>query len=704
MHKNVTSKYLIAGLLAHLITIGASARLFAEPVALKATFKVRTERALMIPMRDGKRLSADLFRPEAEGRFPVIIMYHPYRKDDVGRGGVGEHFYFAERGLASVRLDARGTGTSEGINTDEYRLQEQEDGYDAVEWLARQPWCNGNVGMYGGSYSGFTALQVASHRPPHLKAIVPLYATDDRYTDDCHYDRGGNMRMYYDVGTYGGNMVAMNALPPLPELAGSNWAEVWKERLENNQPYLLEWVKHQLDGPYWRNGSLRPDYDRVQVPVFLIGGWHDGYVNAMLRMYTQLKAPKKLLIGPWVHTQPHASVPGPRVDWINEASRFFVHWLRNEDTGIMKEPPVSFYMQEPTKPDRRLDIIPGHWRNDTNFPTPSAREVTFYLAEGGQLTGSQGGKPKQAFDEFEYRSTVGLSNAFWSAGGIRLYLADDQRADEAYSLVYTSPVFEQETHLLGWPQVILHGASSAKVASFVAKLADVSPDGYSALITDGALNGTRRSSLTNPEPMQPGEIYELKIPMAPTGWVIPAGHRLRLAISSADFPNLWPTPYRARNRVYRGGAHLSRIVLPVVAKSTVAPPEFLPPPNLHRLVTSSGGLPPLQQVLYDQITNAATVLNRTGGGTTVLDEQLGSVTGQSEFRCSASADNPAQASIVGTHKIGFRREDGIIEVTAESSIRSTETEFHIAINLHVTRNGLPFFQKQWLRTKPRRLL
>ncbi|HEU0007323.1 MAG TPA: CocE/NonD family hydrolase C-terminal non-catalytic domain-containing protein, partial [Terriglobia bacterium] len=227
----------------------------------------------------------------------------------------------------------------------------------------------------------------------------------------------------------------------------------------------------------------------------------------------------------------------------------------------------------------------------------------------------------------------------------------------------------------------------------------------SALITDGAMNGTRRNSLTNPEPMKPGEVYELKIPMAPTGWVIPAGHRLRLAISSADFPNLWPTPYRATNRVYRGAAaHLSRVVLPVVAKSTVAPPEFLPPPELRRLVTSSGGLPPIQQVLYDQITNVATVLNRSGGGTTVLDEQLGSVTGQSEFRCSASADNPAQASIVGKHKIAFRREDGDIEVTAESTIRSTETHFHVTINIHVTRNGLTFFQKQWLLTEPRRLL
>src|SRR5207247_2064099 len=159
--------------------------------------------------------------------------------------------------------------------------------------------------------------------------------------------------------------------------------------------------------------------------------------------------------------------------------------------------------------------------------------------------------------------------------------------------VYTSPAFEQETHLLGWPQVMLHASSSAKVATFVARLASVAPNGESTLIVAGALNGTRRSSLTNPEPMQPGEVYELKIPMAPTGWVIPAGHRLRLAVSSADFPNLWPTPYRATNRVYRGGTHLSRVVLPVVDKSTVTPPEFLPPPDLRRLVTASGGLPPI---------------------------------------------------------------------------------------------------------------
>ena len=193
----------------------------------------------------------------------------------------------AERGFIGVRLDVRGTGGSDGTNTDEYVRQEQEDGYDAVEWLAKQSYSNGNVGMFGTSYGGFTSLQVAMNRPPHLKAIAPMYATDYRYTDDCHYTRGGNMRMYYDVGTYGGSMVGMNALPPLPDLTGPDWADIWRERLNKNEPYLLKWLKNQLDNPYWHGASLRPDYGRIQCPVYVIAGWRDGYANAMMRVFEQ---------------------------------------------------------------------------------------------------------------------------------------------------------------------------------------------------------------------------------------------------------------------------------------------------------------------------------------------------------------------------------------------------------------------------------
>ena len=252
------------------------------PVTSEATYRTRIQKNVRIPMRDGVRLAADLFRPDAEGAFPALVEYHPYRKDDMSVPRNGPHLYFAERGYVSVRLDVRGTGASEGVNADEYPLQEQLDGYDAIEWIARQPWCDGNVGMFGSSYSGFTALQVALHRPPHLKAIVPIYATDDRYTDDCHYV-GGLLRMYYDIGFYATRMVAWNALPPAVDGLEEDWERIWQEHLEGQVPYMLTWLAHQADDPYWRPASIAGQYEKIACPVFLIGGWQDGYPNQIGR-------------------------------------------------------------------------------------------------------------------------------------------------------------------------------------------------------------------------------------------------------------------------------------------------------------------------------------------------------------------------------------------------------------------------------------
>ncbi len=692
------------GILTFLILLGftglaAAQRQAGKPVVLEPKYKMRIQRNVLIPMRDGIRLSADLFFPDAEGKFPAVIQYQPYRKDDVTHTSGSWFRYFAERGIVGVQLDVRGTGGSEGINTDEYMPVEQQDGYDAIEWLARQPWCNGNVGMIGASYGGFTCIQVAMHQPPHLKAIVPIYATDDRYTDDCHYTRGGNMRMYYDAGFYGGWMVAMNALPPYPELSGERWVEMWKTRLEHNEPYIPKWMHQQVDGSYWRYASLRPGYDRILCPVFLIDGWHDGYPNPELRAYMHLRVPKKLLMGPWVHELPDGSVPGPRINYLNEVTRFFNQYLKGEDTGIMEEPRVTFYMQEYATPERTIDIVPGYWRNDPDFPVPGTKEMTFYLQENGVLASRPGPNQHSDSDEYEYIPTLGLSNGYWSGGGIAYYLPDDQRADEAYSQVYTTAPFEQEVRILGWPQAILHASSSAQVVTFVTKLADVAPDGHSALIVDGSLNGTRRESLTDPTPMKPGEIYELKVPMLPTGWVLKPGHRLRVAVSSSDFPNIWPTPEKARNRIYRGGRYPSRVVLPVVPQSSLSSPHFV---SLRQEAGSSDDPSP-QQVIIDQFAGNVTVTKHSTY-TSTLDDNRGLFTSDEEFRCSANSRDPAHASIMGIHKFVLEREDGVTEVVGESSIRATETAFHIIINLNVTRNGKPFFHKEWTATEPRRLL
>lgn len=653
----------------------------AEPMVMKPQYRATVDRGVMVPMRDGKRLYADVIRPDAPGRFPVIIEYHPYR-----RGQHEPHVYFAERGFIGVRLDVRGTGGSDGINTDEYHPQEQLDGVDAVEWFAAQPYSSGSVGMFGWSYGGFTALQVAMQQPPHLKAIIPIYATDYRYSDDCHYTRGGNMRLYYDVGCYGGSMVALNALPPYPELP--NWQELWKERLEKNEPYLLKWMHQQVDGPYWRPASVRPHYDKVKCPTYLMAGWHDGYVNAMLRMYTKLDAPKKLLVGPWVHKRPDTSVPGPRIDYLNECCRFFAQHLRGEDTGIMSEPAVTSFMQDRVPPVRTLDSLPGSWRSDADFPVAGTRELRFDLAGDGRLAMDAGARDRpQSELTYAYDPAVGVASRYWSAGMMPHYLAADQREDEARSLVFTSGPMEKDVRILGWPRVVVHAAATASVVSFVAKLSDVAPDGTSALISDGSLNGTRRDSLADPEAMEPGRFYQLEIPMTPTGWKLAAGHRLRLAISSGDFPNLWPTPEQAEVTLRHGGDRPSHVILPAVPESVLPAVTFLPSPAPEQAKLTFEELSPLT-VIHDQFSDRVMVRKER----------------ENVFRTWVDRRHPADTTIIATHSYQVDQEGDAIKAVAEVAVRSDSTHFHIDIHLTVTKNGQPYFEKKWSGKELRRML
>jgi uncharacterized protein len=335
-------------------------RMSSRPDALTARYNVRWVKNVMIPMRDGKRLAADLFLPDAEGKFPAVLEYIPYRKDDRTAPGHSIHHYFAQRGIAGVRLDIRGTGASEGHVVDEYPPLEHQDGYDAIGWLSEQGWSNGNVGMWGISYGGYTSIQVALTQPPALKAIAPMYATDDRYADGDQY-RGGAKRGLLSTGTYPCAMVGMNALPPYPEYSGEDWLQIWEEHLQKNAPYLLEWLDKQTDGPYWQECVGRR-YDQIVCPTYAIGGWMDHFVNAMVRLYANLKVPKKLLMGPWPHQTPDVAMPGPNIDFARELVRWFAYWLEGRQTGIMEEPPVAVYVQQYSPPSRVRKTTRGYWR------------------------------------------------------------------------------------------------------------------------------------------------------------------------------------------------------------------------------------------------------------------------------------------------------------------------------------------------------
>ena len=484
--------------------------------------------------------------------------------------------HWAQHGYVGARVDCRGTGSSEGANDDEYRPVEIRDGYDVVEWIAAQDWCDGKVAMTGGSYGGFTSVQVAALAPPHLETIIPWNFTDDRYTDDCHY-RGGALRCYYDIGAYGSSMVGMNAMPPYPEYSGDRWAELWEQRLEQNNPYLLTWLANQTDGEYWRPGSIRGRYHEIKASALLIGGWRDGYCNAPLRTAQHMTVAEQSTHRPLEPLRPGLRNARP-VAGARASHRAVVRLLAQGDRQRHHGRAGHQRLRADVRRAGRLQD-PHHRLlalRSQRFPIPGGR--TRRLQLGGELTPDNPDMTRHGYEEYAYRPSVGIASGLWSAG-VPFGLPGDQRVDEIYAANYTSAPLDEPLEIIGMGKAVIHVSSTAPVMAFVARLSDVAPDGASAQVTIGVLNGTRRNSLTDPEPMEPGEVYELHVDLDATAWRFERGHRIRLSISSADFPNLWPTPYNGTNRIYRDSGRESYLELPVVPTRHASAGE-LPPDEM----------------------------------------------------------------------------------------------------------------------------
>ncbi|MCC6628651.1 MAG: CocE/NonD family hydrolase [Chloroflexi bacterium] len=659
---------------------------------LEPRYPIRRERGLRVPMPDGATLAADVFLPAEPGRWPVVLEYLPYRKNDTTWAGWHGHRYLAERGFATVRIDVRGTGDSEGTAEDEYCRQEQMDGVAAIAWLAEQPWSNGNVGLFGTSYGGFNAVQIAMHRPPALKAICPMHFTDRRYTDDCHY-KGGALQMLYDVGTYGLAMVGRNWLPPRPDLTGLRWAAIWEAHLAN-EPWLLRWLAHPTEDEQWRQGSLCEDYAAIQCATFLIGGWRDGYTNCNLRTFAALTCPKKLLIGPWLHTRPHEGVPGPRIDHYREMARFFGHWLAGRDTGIMAEPPVTLYIQhyDPPRQDRRHTS--GVWRAERGWPLARAREESLHLV-GDAL--SPVSPATDATATLAHHPAVGTSFGMFSAGAPHV-LPGDQRAEEAFSAVFTGSALTEPLVIIGQPRVVLHLATSVSIATIVARLCDVAPDGASALVTKGVLNLTHRESHADPTPLAPGAVYEIALDLDATAWQFAPGHRLRLSLSHADFPNTWPMPALAMTTLHHGPARPSRLVLPVVPPAD----DPLPTPDLIRLPDVVEPAPLAWRVVRDGGTGRTEVHIESQGAATIDGEWVQEA--RTEAVAIVDERDPARALVRGRQTVRYRWPSQTIELQSRGQITSDATSFQVLLHMAITVDGLPHISRRWAHSYPRHLL
>lgn len=529
-----------------------------------------------IPLSDGCRLAARIWRPVTahDAPVPALLEYLPYRKRDFMRArDEPMHRYFAQRGYASVRVDLRGSGDSEGLLFDEYTAQEHADGAEVIAWLAAQPWCSGAVGMFGISWGGFNALQIAALRPPALKAVISLCASDDRYSDDAHYMGGC---LLTENLQWGAIFMLNQALPPDPELVGDDWREQWRLRLEQLPNFPELWMREPWRGDYWRAGSVADDIERIDVPVYAIGGWADAYANAVPRLVASLRSPVKGLIGPWAHTFPHLGVPGPAIGFLQEAVRWWDRWLKDVPNGIEEEPALRAWMQESVAPQPQYETRPGRWVAEPEWPASTITPRTLHLGAGGGLTAEPEPEDEQEALLLASPQTCGLRGGEWCGFGSDGEMPRDQRPDDGFSLCFDTRRLRERVEILGAPEVRLRLCADRPSGILIARLCDVAPDGTSLRVSYGVLNLTHRDGHTEPTPLEPGQDYDVTLRLNDCAHAFPQGHRLRIALSTSYWPIVWPSPEPTRLSIATG---TSRLVLPVrpPRAEDADLPEFDPP-------------------------------------------------------------------------------------------------------------------------------
>ncbi len=652
------------------------------------------DKRTFLTMDDGVRIALTLHLPDegapAGPPWPVVFEARPYRKDDVSDASALYRRLCDEGGLAVCRADVRGTGSSGDVAPDEYTPRELQDHLATIAWLADQPWSNGNVGMFGTSYSGFNSLQVAALRPPALKAIIPIYATDRRFTDDVHY--GGGVMRGIDFLDYPMLMVAMNALPPVPSVFGDGWREEWLRRIEATEPWFLPWLEHQREDEYWRHGSVYFDgYEQIEAATMIIAGHADGYHNMAFRGFERLRGPKRLLFGPWSHMSPRFSMPGPRIDHVPEMIRWWHRWLRGDDNEVDREAPISIFVRRSTRPRADLDAYEGEWRAEPAWPPARLHEDRRGLAGATARHVSDG----HGGHQLRVRGDVGVTGSIWCAADLPFGEPWDQRPDEAFSIVFDWPVLEAPLEIMGHPRVELRVAVDAPVAFVSAKLCDVFPDGESALVTRGILNLTHRDGHDEPRALTPDEPMRVSIELDATSWIWEPGHRVRLDLAGSDFPSSWPPPHACTLTIDAGS---SSLVLPVLAGPPVAPaPRFAPgEPDAHHPshVTWT--------ITEDVLARERRVTIDHGGVRGGAARDIG-YEDHYGGEIVVSIDEPGTARATGGTVYELAWPEVTARTESKGTLRSDATTWYLELELEVQENGETIATRRWERTVPRDL-
>jgi putative CocE/NonD family hydrolase len=664
--------------------------------------RVRMIENIWIPMPDGTRIAARMWIPDDADRNPVpaIMEYIPYRKRDGTRlYDETRHPYLASYGYACVRADIRGAGDSDGLPQDEYVRQEQDDGVEIIAWLAKQPWCTGKVGLFGISWGGFSALQVAARRPPALKAIITHCSTDDRYADDAHYLGGCIVQDNFVWGA----MHTLNGLrPPDPAIVGEGWREQWRRRLEALEFYVGNWVSHPHRDAFWKHGSVAEDYGQIQCAVYAVGGWVDAYSPAIPRMLAGLSCPRKGLVGPWGHQYPHQGDPGPAIDWLTEGLRWWDHWLKDEDTGIMNEPMYRVWMlDEPVL--RGMHETSGRWVAETAWPSDRIERRRYYLTADGLRGGPE---PERALT-LSPLQTVGITAPHWCPFNMDTELPTDQRIDDARSLTFDTTPLESDLEMLGAPVAHLEVSFDQPVAFLSVRLNEVRPDGPSSRITYAVLNACHRDSHEFPTALEPGRRYRIRVTLRDAAYRFKAGSRIRVSVSTTAWPLIWPSPQPVRMTLHAGPSEIEIPVRPSRAEDASLRDlgsAYVPDPG-SRTVLEPGSRTDGSKSFEWQVDKQTLVIRSHGsGGRYIIDETGTELSGAWQEVSEIRDDDANSATLVHSRWQGFRRGDWNTRAEAELRVAVTREDFLLTGTVRTFDGDQEFFSRVWERRIPRRFV
>ena len=655
---------------------------------------------IWIEMSDGVRLSAKIWLPVNANNEPVpaILEFIPYRKRDAyALRDHANHAWMAAHGYACIRPDMRGHGDSEGIMLDEYSPREQQDSVEVIEWLAKQKWCSGNVGMMGLSWGGIASMQAAIKNPPALKAIIPVGASLDRYYDDGGYLMGG----YPGQGLgWGGVMFGYCIRPPDPEIVGSSWRDMWFERLEKTPMFAEKWLSHQLRDETWVQGSVCENFDNIKVPVLGVSGWNDCWPNTMIRLLENINAPCQVVSGAWAHVYPNLGGPGPMIGFLQLALEWWDHWLKGIDNEVMNKPAFIAFLQDSHSPDPNPSERPGRWVGETGSPTKNVLTKRLNLAPGALLETKC---EAESFVNIFSPLRIGLKTGEYMPISGPAELPQDQSADDALSVCFDYEQLTEPLDLLGTTLLYLRASSDCPCGLIAARLCDVAPDGTSTLISYGILNLKQRNGREALAEVTPGESMDVVIRLNDVGWSLKPQHKVRLALSSQLWPMAWPLAERATIKLDIAHCYLDLPIRQANADGEIKTP-FGPPlaadSPVHEIV-----LPPeASRQIHNDIEKGEIVYEiKVDGGKTKFEATSLTYGSKNSQKYTIIEGDPLSACIEYQSSFSFLREDWDIKTQSKLVATCDASSFILKGHIAGFENDKQVFARNWDVKIPRRV-